>query len=68
MNSAKLNNAHARAAMLIKRREAADRLANSGVVISKTGGAYRDPASIIRSSKAQAQLKVIAVIRERSHT
>lgn len=41
-------------------------LANSNVVISKNGGAYKDPISIIRSSTAQAQLKVIAEIRKRA--
>lgn len=47
------------------RRAFAASLANSGVVISKTGGAYKNPLSIIRSSTAQAQLKAIAQIRKR---
>lgn len=48
------------------RRIFAASLANSGVVISKTGGAYRDPLSIIRSSTAQTQLRVVAEIKKRA--
>lgn len=48
------------------RSQAVAMLSNSGVVVSKTGGAYRDPASIIRSSRAQDQLKAISIIREQN--
>jgi len=48
------------------RSQAAAMLADSGVVVSKTGGAYRDPASIIGSNRAQEQLKAISAIKERN--
>ncbi|MDO8907277.1 MAG: hypothetical protein Q7W55_02125 [Pseudohongiella sp.] len=66
MAKTKSNGTHASARLFNNRSQAAAMLADSGVVVSKTGGAYRDPASIIRSSRAQEQLKAIAIIRERN--
>lgn len=39
------------------------RLAQSGVVVSKSGGAYRDPASIVSSETAQKQLDTLSHIK-----
>ena len=51
---------------LSARSKAAAMFSQSGVVFSKTGGAYRDPAAIIRSSTAQDQLKKISFIRKQT--
>ncbi len=66
MANSKSSDTHASARLFNNRSQAAAMLADSGVVVSKTGGAYRDPASIIRSNRAQEQLKAISIIRERN--
>jgi hypothetical protein len=66
MANAKSNGTHTTSGLFNDRSQAVAMLANSGVIVSKTGGAYRDPASIIRSSRAQEQLKAISAIRERN--
>ncbi|GGG53172.1 hypothetical protein GCM10011403_07980 [Pseudohongiella nitratireducens] len=46
------------------RQKAAESLKKSGVIVSKTGGAYKDPATIIQSSTAQNQLRAIAAFKK----
>jgi hypothetical protein len=41
------------------------KLSESGVVVSKTGGARRNPASIISSGTAQKQLDAVSRIKRR---
>ncbi len=47
-----------------RREAAAASLRKSGVTVSKTGGAYKNPAAIIKSPTAQDQLKTIAAFRK----
>lgn len=49
---------------LSARRAAAERIASSGVVISKTGGAYKVPGVIIRSQIAQSQLAAVVQLKK----
>jgi hypothetical protein len=62
--SDKAQMSHTNTGKLSARSKAVAIFSKSGVVVSKTGGACRDPAAIIRSSTAQDQLKKISVIRK----